>query len=92
VFEPGFLPAGFPGTTKLHRLEENLAAADVELTPDDLAEIREAVAQIDVVGERYPPGSSWRRLAAERNLGRDGQTMRATVLYRGLFGYYFELC
>jgi aryl-alcohol dehydrogenase-like predicted oxidoreductase len=44
-----------PGTTKLHRLEENLGAGDVELTPDDHAEIGEAVAQIDIVGERYPP-------------------------------------
>ncbi len=43
-----------PGTTKLHRLEENLAAADVALTRDDLAEIDRALAQIDVEGERYP--------------------------------------
>ncbi|MNR62412.1 hypothetical protein D3C85_1844290 [compost metagenome] len=43
-----------PGTTKLHRLEENLAAADVELTADDLAEIGRAAAEISVEGERYP--------------------------------------
>jgi aryl-alcohol dehydrogenase-like predicted oxidoreductase len=43
-----------PGTTKLHRLEENLAAADVELTADDLAKIERAAAAIQVAGERYP--------------------------------------
>ena len=43
--------APIPGTTKLHRLEENLAAADVELTPDDLREIDGA--QIEARGERY---------------------------------------
>jgi aryl-alcohol dehydrogenase-like predicted oxidoreductase len=43
-----------PGTTKLHRLEENLAAAEVELTRDDLAEIDRALDQIDIEGERYP--------------------------------------
>jgi aryl-alcohol dehydrogenase-like predicted oxidoreductase len=40
-----------PGTTKQHRLEENIAAADLELTPDDLREIDEA--QIDAHGARY---------------------------------------
>jgi aryl-alcohol dehydrogenase-like predicted oxidoreductase len=40
-----------PGTTKLHRLEENLAAADLELTPDELREIDEA--QIEAQGARY---------------------------------------
>ncbi|MGH7025307.1 MAG: aldo/keto reductase, partial [Caulobacteraceae bacterium] len=44
-----------PGTTKLHRLEENLGAADVELTPDDLGEISAAAGQIEVEGERYAP-------------------------------------
>jgi aryl-alcohol dehydrogenase-like predicted oxidoreductase len=44
-----------PGTPKLHRLDENLGAVDVELTPGDLSEIREALAQIDIEGERYPP-------------------------------------
>jgi aryl-alcohol dehydrogenase-like predicted oxidoreductase len=43
-----------PGTTKLHRLEENLGATDVELTPEDLSEIDQATAQITVQGERYP--------------------------------------
>jgi aryl-alcohol dehydrogenase-like predicted oxidoreductase len=44
-----------PGTTKLSRLEENLKAAEVELTADDLAEIEKAAASIKVEGERYPP-------------------------------------
>jgi aryl-alcohol dehydrogenase-like predicted oxidoreductase len=47
-----------PGTTKLHRLEENLGAVDVELTGDDLAKIGEALAGIEVVGERYTPAGA----------------------------------
>ena len=43
-----------PGTTKLHRLEENLGAADVVLTGQDLAEIERAAADIQVEGARYP--------------------------------------
>ena len=43
-----------PGTTKLHRLEENLGGADVELTGDDLARIADALGHIEVQGERYP--------------------------------------
>jgi aryl-alcohol dehydrogenase-like predicted oxidoreductase len=43
-----------PGTTKLHRLEENLGAADIVLTATDLAEIEHAAAAIHVEGERYP--------------------------------------
>ena len=43
-----------PGTTKLHRLEENLGGADVTLTADDLQEINRALADIDLVGARYP--------------------------------------
>jgi aryl-alcohol dehydrogenase-like predicted oxidoreductase len=43
-----------PGTTKLSRLEENIAAVDVELTPDDLREIDETTAKIPVQGARYP--------------------------------------
>ena len=46
---PWFVP--IPGTTKLHRLEENIAAADVELTPDDLREIEDA--QLEGQGARY---------------------------------------
>ena len=43
-----------PGTTKLHRLEENIRAASVPLTANDLAEIERAVSAIAVKGERYP--------------------------------------
>jgi aryl-alcohol dehydrogenase-like predicted oxidoreductase len=43
-----------PGTTKLHRLEENIGAADVKLTADDLREIEEAASKIKVEGDRYP--------------------------------------
>ncbi len=43
-----------PGTTKLHRLEENLGAANVELTPDDLREMADAAAKIAVEGARLP--------------------------------------
>ena len=46
--------APIPGTTKLHRLEENLGAANVELSDDDLVQIEAAVAQVKVQGDRYP--------------------------------------
>jgi aryl-alcohol dehydrogenase-like predicted oxidoreductase len=46
--------APIPGTTKLHRLEENLGAADVALSVDDLREIRDSVSKISLQGERYP--------------------------------------
>ncbi|MDE1939467.1 MAG: aldo/keto reductase [Alphaproteobacteria bacterium] len=46
--------APIPGTTKLHRLEENIGAAAIALTPDDLREIDGAAAKIKVQGERYP--------------------------------------
>ena len=44
-----------PGTTKLHRLQENIGASTVELTAADLAEIERAAAAIEVEGDRYPP-------------------------------------
>lgn len=50
--KPWIVP--IPGTTKLHRLEENLGAVDVELTAGDLAEIQKAAAAIQIEGERYP--------------------------------------
>jgi aryl-alcohol dehydrogenase-like predicted oxidoreductase len=43
-----------PGTTKLHRLDENIGAVSVELTPDDLRDIENAASQITVQGARYP--------------------------------------
>jgi aryl-alcohol dehydrogenase-like predicted oxidoreductase len=51
--KPWIVP--IPGTTKPHRLKENLGAADVELTKDDLARIQDALGRIKVQGERYPP-------------------------------------
>lgn len=50
--KPWIVP--IPGTTKIHRLEENLGAANVELTRDDLREIDSAASKIHVQGERYP--------------------------------------
>jgi len=47
--------APIPGTTKLHRLEENIGAAEVVLTPADMEDIGRAAAAIPVEGERYPP-------------------------------------
>jgi len=43
-----------PGTTKLHRLEENLGGVDVQLSAKELGDIDTAVAKIELVGERYP--------------------------------------
>ena len=50
--KPWIVP--IPGTTKRHRLEENIGAASIELTPEDLRQIDEAVAHINVHGARYP--------------------------------------
>ena len=50
--KPWIVP--IPGTTKLHRLEENIGAVEIELTADDLREIDRAASQIDVQGARYP--------------------------------------
>ena len=49
--KPWIVP--IPGTTKLHRLEENIGAANIKLTVQDLAEIKRAAAEIHVEGERY---------------------------------------
>jgi aryl-alcohol dehydrogenase-like predicted oxidoreductase len=50
--KPWIVP--IPGSRKLERLEENIGAVDVELTPDDLAEIERAFSEITVQGARYP--------------------------------------
>jgi aryl-alcohol dehydrogenase-like predicted oxidoreductase len=50
--KPWIVP--IPGTTKLHRLEENIAAVNVELSPDELRELRTAASKIVVQGARYP--------------------------------------
>ncbi|MCE5228448.1 aldo/keto reductase [bacterium] len=59
--KPWIVP--IPGTTKLHRLEENIAAVDVELTADDLREIDDAASKIEIQGARYPE-------ALEKRTGR----------------------
>jgi len=43
-----------PGTTKLHRLQENCGAASVKLSPEDLRELESAASKITVQGARYP--------------------------------------
>lgn len=50
--KPWIVP--IPGTRKLHRLEENIGAADLELSDDDLREIEDSAAKIEIHGERYP--------------------------------------
>jgi aryl-alcohol dehydrogenase-like predicted oxidoreductase len=50
--KPWIVP--IPGTTKIHRLEENIGAAAVELTPDDLRDIHDAASRIIVQGARLP--------------------------------------
>jgi len=50
--KPWIVP--IPGTTKLHRLEENIGAASFELTPEDLQRIEAAVTQVQIQGARYP--------------------------------------
>ena len=49
--KPWIVP--IPGTTKLHRLEENIGAAAIELTPEDLREIESAASKITIQGARY---------------------------------------
>jgi aryl-alcohol dehydrogenase-like predicted oxidoreductase len=49
--KPWIVP--IPGTTKLHRLEENLGGPDIELSPDDLKAINGALSQIEIQGNRY---------------------------------------
>jgi aryl-alcohol dehydrogenase-like predicted oxidoreductase len=49
--KPWIVP--IPGSRKLHRLEENIGSVDIALTSDDLGEIKEAMSQITVVGDRY---------------------------------------
>jgi aryl-alcohol dehydrogenase-like predicted oxidoreductase len=53
VRKPGIVP--IPGTTRLHRLQENVGAAHVTLTADELRDIERALANFKVEGDRYPP-------------------------------------
>jgi len=50
--KPWIVP--IPGTTKLSRLEENLHAASLELTPEDLSDLEDAASRITIQGGRYP--------------------------------------
>ena len=50
--KPWIVP--IPGTTKLHRLDENIGAAAIDLTWQDLRDIEDAVSKISVLGDRYP--------------------------------------
>ena len=50
--KPWIVP--IPGTTKLHRLEENIGSVDIDFTSDELREIDNASSEIKVQGERYP--------------------------------------
>jgi aryl-alcohol dehydrogenase-like predicted oxidoreductase len=50
--KPWIVP--IPGTTKQHRMEENIKSADIELTPNDLREIDSAASKIAIQGDRYP--------------------------------------
>ena len=50
--KPWIVP--IPGTTKLERLEENLAAADLELTTEELHDLNAAISKITIAGDRYP--------------------------------------
>lgn len=52
VQKPWIVPT--PGTTKQHRLDENIGAADVKLDAEDLRKIADALANVTVVGDRYP--------------------------------------
>jgi len=59
--KPWMVP--IPGTTKLHRLEENLGAVSVQLAPEDLRQIDDAASKVELQGERYPE-------AAQRMINR----------------------
>ena len=59
--KPWIVP--IPGTTKIHRLDENLGGVEVELTATDLKEIENTAAQIKIVGDRYPA-------AAQKSINR----------------------
>ncbi|GAT64040.1 aldo/keto reductase [Paludibacter jiangxiensis] len=53
--KPWIVP--IPGTTKIHRLEENAGSVNVTLTPDDLGKIKNALSAIEIIGHRYPESS-----------------------------------
>lgn len=59
--KPWIIP--IPGTRKLERLEENLGAADIELSPEELRALNEALSKIEISGDRYPSGSEYAKRA-----------------------------
>jgi diketogulonate reductase-like aldo/keto reductase len=74
--KPSIVP--IPGTTKLHRLEENIAATELELTTDELAEIQSA--QLEGAGARYSEANQRMMIAKEIALtGRAYEEARATL-------------
>ena len=84
--KPWIVP--IPGTTKLHRVEENIGAANIELSPVDLAAIDDAMSGIAVQGERYSPShlariepmtSATQQPARVLVLGANGQLARNTT-------------
>ena len=81
--KPWIVP--IPGTTKLHRLEENLGAAEVELTPDDLREIDNAASGIAIQGDRYPEELERRTGDMNPKHDQDGASaMRTVTLNNGV--------
>ncbi|WCK56766.1 aldo/keto reductase [Aneurinibacillus sp. Ricciae_BoGa-3] len=48
-----------PGTRKIERLEENLGAVDVKLTPEELSDLNDVLSKIEISGERYPVDSEY---------------------------------
>jgi aryl-alcohol dehydrogenase-like predicted oxidoreductase len=82
--KPWIVP--IPGTTKLHRLEENIGAASVELSPKDLGDISNAVSRIKVQGARYPERLQQivGRRARIGNKLLKRETAMATILVNGV--------
>lgn len=69
-----------PGTTKLHRLEENIAAASLELTETDLKDIDDAASSLKVEGDRYPPAQM---AMVGREAPEKGPCLAAPCIHRG---------
>src|SRR4051812_20112711 len=70
--KPWIVP--IPGTTKLHRREENLGAVNVELTPDALHDIEAAASKIEVKGDRYSEAAQ--KMINRYGCGHDLPTIR----------------
>lgn len=61
--KPWIVP--IPGTRKLERLEENLGAVDVKLTPEEISDLNGALSKIEISGDRYPAGSEYANRAGQ---------------------------